>query len=238
MLPMSISSAFSDPEDPHIVASIARAEHRRGKLERMSDIGMELVEQIGAHAAAAMAAADEARGGDPARAFATLARSVRMTLALEAQFDDEILAIRRGEFAALRRARGPAAEASAPVSAPTIPVAPAPDPRRDRIDEAVREVVHLEAQSITEARERLDALNERLFDTESYDVLLKLPLRDAVAAVCADLGSSRTGACGPTTNVSSPRPAAAASIGRNSAPRAFRPPSPAPSPRRRIGGSE
>ena len=45
-------------------------------------------------------------------------------------------------------------------------------------------------QSIDEAREVLDALNERLFDRESYDVLFNLPHRDAVAAICADLGLS------------------------------------------------
>ena len=51
----------------------------------------------------------------------------------------------------------------------------------------MREAIHIVVENITDARERLDALNERLFDRETYDVLLKLPLREAVAAVCADL---------------------------------------------------
>lgn len=52
----------------------------------------------------------------------------------------------------------------------------------------MREAIHLEVETLTEARERLDALHERLFDRESYDVLLTLSFRDAVAAICADLG--------------------------------------------------
>ncbi len=186
MVLMSVNPEFSDPEDPHVAATIARAERRRGKLERMSDIGMDLIEQVGAHAAADRAAVNEARGGNPCRAFAVVSRAVRMTLALEARVDDQILAMRRGEFSAPRRVRAAAAETAEPETAQ--PVVKLPDPRRDRADIAVREVIHLEVESITEAHERLDALHERLFDRECYDVLLNLPLRDAVAAICADLG--------------------------------------------------
>ena len=180
---MSINPDLPDAEDPHVAAAIARAERRRGKLERMSDVGMELVEQVGAQAAAV----NETREGDPCRAFAVVSRAVRMTLALEARVDDRILALRRGEFPAARRARAPAATEA--VEAETAnPVVRPPDPRRTRAGKAVREAIHLEIENITDARERLDALNERLFDRESYDVLLNLPLRDTVAAICADLG--------------------------------------------------
>jgi hypothetical protein len=180
---MSINPAFSDPEDPHVAAAIARAERRLAMLERLSEIGMNLVEQIGAHAAAAMAAANEDRGGDPGRAYAVVSRAVRMTLALEARFESQILAMRRGELPAMRGVRAPTAELEAAIS-----VAKTPDSRRDRAGDAVREAIHIEVETITDARERLDALNERLFDREAYDVLLNLPLRDAVAAICADLG--------------------------------------------------
>ena len=186
---MSISSDVSDPENPHVAAAIARAERRRAVLERLSEIGMNLAEQIGAHSAASMAAVNEERGCDPSRAYATVSRAVRMTLALEARVDGEILALRRGELPAPRRCRALGAVEIAQPESPR-PVAKAPDPRRDRAGDAVREAVHLEAKSIDEARETLDALNERLFDSEAYDVLLNLPLRDAVAAICADLGLS------------------------------------------------
>ncbi len=181
MMFMSINPAFSDSEDPHVATAIARAERRRSKLERMSDIGMDLVEQVGVHAAAVT----EKREGDPCRAFAVVSRAVRMTLALEARVDDQILAMRRGEFPAPRRVRAPT-EIAEPETVNRV--AKLPDPRRDRADAAVREAIHLEVETITDAHERLDALNERLFDHENYDVLLNLPLREAVAAICADLG--------------------------------------------------
>ena len=188
---MSINPPHPLPEreDPHVAATIARAEQRRGKLERLSDIGMNLAEQVGAHAAAAMAAVNEDRAGDPARAFATVSRAVRMTLALEARFDDHILALRRGQLPAPRAARSSAAEKPAEPEA-AQPVVKTPDPRRARVDAVVREAIHLEVESLNHARETLDALNERLFDREAYDVLLDLPLRDVVAAICADLGLS------------------------------------------------
>ncbi len=184
MLLMSIKPALSGPEDPHVTAAIARAERRRAMLERISEIGANLIEQIGAHAAAAIAATNEKREGDPSRAYDMVARSVRMTLALETRIDDRILALHRGEVPTPRRVSAPVAEPEAVVAFAPMKIS---DPRRDRVADAVREVINLEAESITEARERLDALNERLFDRESYDVLLRLPFRDTIAAICADL---------------------------------------------------
>ena len=197
----------------------------------MSDVGMNLVEQIGAHAAAAMAAVNEPRAGDPGRAFATVSRAVRMTLALEGRVDGEILALHRGEFPAPRRVRAPAAVEIPATEAP-IPAAKVRDPRRDRAGDAVREAIRLEVETITDAREALDALNERLFDTESYDVLLNLPSATLSPPSAPISASIPTGACGARTPASSPRPAAAASTGRCWSPRRFlRRARPAPQPR-------
>lgn len=186
---MSIAPPHLRPEsdDPHVAAAIARAEQRRARLERLSEIGMALAEQVGAHAAAAMAAVNEEAGGDPARAFATVSRAVRMTLALEARFDDQIMAMRRGQLPAPRGYRSMPADKAGEAEAAHM-VARQPDPRRDRADKAVREAIHLEVETITHAREKIDALNERLFDSEAYDVLLDMPVRETVAAICADLG--------------------------------------------------
>ncbi len=92
--------------DPHAAAAIARAERRRGMLERLAEVGMHLAEQVGAHAAAAMSAVNEDHGGDPARAFATAARAVRLTLAMEARVDRQILALRKGEGLGSTRSSG------------------------------------------------------------------------------------------------------------------------------------
>ena len=184
---MSIQPSAPLPEDPALAAAVAHAENRREKLERLSDMGMIMVEQCGAHASAALAAPAEKNQVDPSRAYAVLSRAIRMTLALEARFDDHILALRRGEIPAAPRTRAAAEPAKAADVEVAQPVAKVHDPRRDQVDVAVREAIHIVVENITDARERLDALNERLFDRETYDILLKLPLREAVAAVCADL---------------------------------------------------
>ncbi len=93
-----MSSASTD--DPHLAAALAKAERRQALLEELTDIGMNLARQIDAHAAAAMAAINEEHGGDPARAFATLSRAVRLTLAMEARVDAQILALRNGRVPA------------------------------------------------------------------------------------------------------------------------------------------
>jgi hypothetical protein len=86
----------SDPAtaDPHLADALAHAERRRAVLVRLSVIGMELAERVGAHSAAAMAAINEDKGGDPTRAFATLSRAIRLTLALEARVGAQVLALR------------------------------------------------------------------------------------------------------------------------------------------------
>ena len=184
---MSINPPRPASEDPYLAVAIARAERRRAALEELGDIGMGLARQIGAHAAASMAAVNEAHGGDPGRAFAAVSRAVRMTLALESWFDDQILILRQGIYPTPRvRAAVPAKTVEA--AAERAIVAKAPDPRRDRVDVAVREAIHLEVETITVAREKIDALHERLFDSETYDALLDLPFRGVVAAICADLG--------------------------------------------------
>ncbi len=89
---------MSDATDPHRAEALANAERRRAMLARLAEIGMELAEQIGAHTAAAMAAINEDKAGDPTRPFATVARAVRLTLALEARVDAQILALRNGKL--------------------------------------------------------------------------------------------------------------------------------------------
>ncbi len=106
-----MSSAPAD--DPHLAAALAKAERRQALLEELSDIGMNLARQIDAHAAAAMAAINEEHGGDPARPFATLSRAVRLTLAMEARVDAQILALRNGKVPAGWGAAAPAVRVEA-----------------------------------------------------------------------------------------------------------------------------
>ncbi len=96
----AIPPSPADAPDPDLAEALAHAERRRAMLERLSEIGMELAEQISRHRAAAMAAINEDNGGDPTRPFATVSRSIRLTLALEARVDAQILALRKGRLPA------------------------------------------------------------------------------------------------------------------------------------------
>ncbi len=75
--------------------AIARGERRRAKLERLSDIGMELAEEIRERNVKTPYHPEPKH--DPARAFAAVSRAVRLTIVLEAKVDAEIVALRNGE---------------------------------------------------------------------------------------------------------------------------------------------
>ena len=150
----------SDP-DPDLADALAHAERRRAMLERLSVIGMQLAEQIGAHTAAAMAAINEDKGGDPARAFATVSRAIRLTLALEARVDAQILALRKG-----RTPAGWALGAQA-----------APHGRRS-----------CEAARSHEIEESLRPARENLIDRDPAEDFGPGAFGEVVAAIRADLG--------------------------------------------------
>ena len=87
---MSLHPADSDPLRQQM---IARAERRRGFLERLSAAGMKAAERL-AHRAWAPEVGDEAaRNG---LAFAKVSRAVRLTLILEGKIDEQILALSNG----------------------------------------------------------------------------------------------------------------------------------------------
>ena len=91
---------MSSTDDPHLADALAQAARRRAMLAELAEIGMNLARDVGAHAAAAMSAINEDNGGDPTRAFATVSRAVRLTLAMEARNDAHILAFRNGRVPA------------------------------------------------------------------------------------------------------------------------------------------
>ena len=81
------------PLNPHREQMIARAERRRGLLERLSAVGMKAAERL-AHRTWAPEVGDEAaRNG---LAFAKVSLAVRLTIMLEAKIDEEILALSNG----------------------------------------------------------------------------------------------------------------------------------------------
>ncbi len=149
-------------DDPHLADALAQAERRRAMLQELAEIGMNLARDVGAHAAAAMSAINEDNGGDPTRAFATVSRAVRLTLAMEARNDAHILALRNG--------RVPLGWAGA-----ARPASRGLSPAADRRESA---------------GEGPGALREHLIDREDEEAFLDLPFEAGVEAIRYDLGLS------------------------------------------------
>ena len=181
---MSAAPPTTSCPEPHLAAAIARAERRRAMLERLATIGMALAEEIGERNVKAPYHPEPRH--DPGRAFAAVSRAVRLTLALEARMDADILAMRNGAAASVFAA------AVSPASAPDVAAGAREtlSPRRATVRAAVCEVIDHEigdAETAGAARGRLD---ERLTESESDAAVLALPFRECVAAICADLGLS------------------------------------------------
>ena len=187
------------PRPPHIAAAIARAERRREVLERLSKLGMNLAQDIAERAAQAPRAPDpdpepgktaaepppEPRH-EPGRAFAAVSRAVRLTMALEAKIDEEILALMRGETPGAAP-KSSAAAAEEPAWTPKPPPN-AWERRRRKVAACVWDAVE-EGMTDAQAADDLCAVvQERLMESEVYDEFLFRPFRESVAAICQDLG--------------------------------------------------
>ena len=176
--------------DPHLDAVITRAETGRGMLERLGVIGMRIAEDVGERAV--QAALHPEPRHEPCRAFASVLRAVRYNLAFQMWIDTDILAMRKGERPSIAARSKPAAVAAgvaAPVAVIVAPLAEIePSPLQARVRGAVWEAVNRDVREIRTAQDMLDCLHERLIEGEDYDAFLALPFREAVAAICADLG--------------------------------------------------
>jgi len=173
--------------EPSVAAAVARAERRREMLERLSDLGIQLAQDIAERAGQAprgTADAPEPRH-DPGRAFAAVSRAVRLTLALEAKIDEQVLALLRGD------ASGAAAsppEPSGSLTWPPLPPADAFARRRGRISACLWDAIDEGLSDRDAADDLCAAVHERLVEGETYDELLFRPFRESVEAICRDLG--------------------------------------------------
>ncbi len=198
------------PESAGSVDSrIARAEQRLAMLRELAELGMALTRELTRRTLAAPEPPEQASDveakpapnsrdipgprHDPAESFARLSRAVRLTLALEAKVDEELTALRAGEMS--RHAESPSAAANDNADTPYGPYGPFgllprdyPSDHRNRIRDAVFDVINHEVTDIYPANDVLDALYERLTEGERYDAFVHRPLREAVEAICEDLG--------------------------------------------------
>jgi hypothetical protein len=123
---------------------------------------------------------------NPGIAFARVFRAVCLALMLSARIDDEIAEMRAGRF--------PSDPAPAPLAAPmgNLPEGNAEAARlADKMREIGRETLTQDAETPERAEALLCDLTERLREERmdpAFYRLLNGPIKDAVAAICADLG--------------------------------------------------
>jgi hypothetical protein len=166
-----------------------------------------------APAPSAMAGAREASRAipgprhDPAESFARLSRAVRLTLAFEVKTEDQLANLRAGgkERPAKDRRRAAAVRDAGDDDYDyeyddddhdddeddgllLPPAKDYPSAQRNQIRDRVFEVINSEITDVYKAHEVLDDLHDRLWEGERYDDFVFRPIREAVAAICDDLG--------------------------------------------------
>ncbi len=134
-----MSSAAPEP-DPQVADAIARAEWRREMLEELAVVGMALSKDIAQRSMESPYHPELKH--DPGRSFAFASRAVRLTLALAAKTDEQILALRKGGIPAVKASRTrPGEEVSrrADAQKPNNPEIGHPDEAAERLIEHERD---------------------------------------------------------------------------------------------------
>ena len=189
---MTDATAPAEATDP----AVLRAEQRLQLLERLVQLEMELAEALQRQAIAAAnpaeptepdAAAACAPGaapktaGDLSAAFARIARSLRLTLALQARAEEQLRALLAGEAAKVEVRCAEASYRAAEEARVRS------DHHRNEVERLVSEAAEREVEDLDALNGVLRALDERLHEDDAYWDLDQLPLRETVERLCADL---------------------------------------------------
>jgi hypothetical protein len=189
---MPDDAALAEALDP----AVLRAEQRLRMLEKMARLEMELAEALQRQAIAAAnptppaqpnAAAASRRGTAPgtaddlSAAFARIARSLRLTLALQARAEEQLRALLAGEAAKVEVRRAEASRRAAEEERARS------DRHRNEVERLVGEAAEREAEDEAALDGVLEALEQRLEQDDAYWDLDQMPLREAVERLCADL---------------------------------------------------
>ncbi len=165
------------PDIAAIDAAIARMEARLCVLDKVDEIGLEIIDalrdQVVANPSLALAAAT---------AYARVSRAIRLSIMLATRTEEALHALRAGQFGQGVEARAPAAREAAAVVRD--------QPGRETAKESDRESADREARDVLEDARALDALEERLdsyIADEARADPNSPPRSSAVARLCADL---------------------------------------------------
>ena len=175
MIRVEPAPAASNPASADApTAARALIERQLGLLTRLAEIGMEIAEAAGRQATGAARAdgGQDAPLGDPALAYARVARAVRMTVFLQARLAKDLAALDKAEGAvAAARAARRRAGLHRLVEQALAEGEPATDEDRDE-----DEIERLSCEAW-----------ERLRDAEDDAALLGLSFSEVVARICQDL---------------------------------------------------
>jgi hypothetical protein len=189
---MPDDAALAEATDP----AVLRAERRLRMLEKLAQLEMELAEALQRQAIAAANPVEPARpddaaasapgaapqtAGDLSAGFARIARSLRLTLALQARAEEQLRALLAGEAAKVEVRRVEASRREAQQARARS------DRHRNEVERLVLEAAEREVEDLEALDGVLKALEERLADDEAYRDLDRMPLREVVERLCADL---------------------------------------------------
>jgi hypothetical protein len=190
-------SASADPADPDAAAdkaarmadAVERAALRLRQVQEISAVGMTLLRDLGERVAAAKAMPAGEQTGDAAAPpvdaagdFAKISRALRLTLDLEARFDEALRALQSGETVALKARREAGVRHAAEADEARLQA------RREKVVSQVSIAIARESETEEGDEERYEAMQERLAHDEAYDDLTDRPLREVVGQMCADIG--------------------------------------------------
>ena len=206
VLPLSSSPSVDQPavnDDPDILGpAVLRAERRLRDLEELTAIGLDITRVLHRRILANEEAATvstaingeidvyaklpalKASRFDPAAAFASLSRAVRLTVNLEVQADETLRVLQAGEFGsretrcAERKRRDGIADEERHQAA------------RGKVWDRVTAVIDIEAKTDVEYGDLMEAIIERLDEDCAYNELGDKPLGEMVERLCDDLGLS------------------------------------------------
>jgi hypothetical protein len=175
--------------DAVVQPAILRAEKRLRCLEEIADIGMEMIRALRPGTAVAEvpeASCGSAKRRDPVAKYASLSRTLRLTFALEAKTDQELIELQADLTHTRQRERRVAAW-STPKPADKRGE-PRGDPqRREQVRQSLKEAAESEAETPEQLDDFFLAIEQRLAEDPAYADLEARPLREIVERLCLDV---------------------------------------------------